>query len=86
MVRHLKQTPDHKAQTSFLNDHQLLLEALRDSRSGKARQVMDGHILACGDHLIETLQERGVWERASYALAPARTATSLPPGSVNQRT
>ncbi len=43
------------------NEHPLLVEALRDHDARKARALMEQHILASADHLIEILGQRGLW-------------------------
>jgi DNA-binding GntR family transcriptional regulator len=44
------------------DDHQLLIEALRRHDARKAKSLMERHILARGDHLIEILEQRGLWD------------------------
>lgn len=44
------------------DDHELLMEALRQRDAEKAKSLMERHILARGDYLIEILEERGLWE------------------------
>ncbi|MGV9423320.1 GntR family transcriptional regulator [Streptomyces sp. NPDC003656] len=44
-------------------EHPLILEALRRRSSRMARSLMEQHTLDSADHLIETLEERGVWKR-----------------------
>ncbi|HEX4257078.1 MAG TPA: GntR family transcriptional regulator [Streptosporangiaceae bacterium] len=43
------------------NEHPDLVEALRKHDARKARSLMDQHILASADHLIDILEERGLW-------------------------
>jgi DNA-binding GntR family transcriptional regulator len=43
------------------DDHKLLMEALRRRDPREARRLMERHILARGDHLIEILEQRGLW-------------------------
>jgi DNA-binding GntR family transcriptional regulator len=43
------------------NEHPLLVEALRDHDARTARALMEQHILASADHLIEILGQRGLW-------------------------
>lgn len=43
------------------NEHPLLVDALRDHDARKARALMEEHILASADHLIEILGQRGLW-------------------------
>jgi DNA-binding GntR family transcriptional regulator len=51
-----------EAQVSVTSDdHQMLLDALRNRDSRKARTIMERHTLARGDHLIALLEERGLW-------------------------
>ena len=44
------------------DDHERLMEALRRRDARTARSLMAQHILARGDHLIELLEERGLWD------------------------
>src|ERR1700734_1584415 len=44
------------------DDHQLLIEALRHRDVPKATSLMERHILARGDSLIEILEQRGLWD------------------------
>jgi DNA-binding GntR family transcriptional regulator len=43
------------------DEHPLLVEALRDRDARQARALMEQHILASADHLIEILAQRGLW-------------------------
>ncbi|MEV6702913.1 GntR family transcriptional regulator [Streptomyces sp. NPDC051453] len=43
-------------------EHPLILEALRRRSSRMARSLMEQHILESADHLIETLEELGIWQ------------------------
>ena len=43
------------------DEHPLLLDALRQHDSRKARTRMEKHILGGADHLIEILDQRGLW-------------------------
>jgi DNA-binding GntR family transcriptional regulator len=43
------------------DEHPDLVEALRKHDARKAKALMDKHILASADHLIEILQDRGLW-------------------------
>ncbi|MBD0863135.1 GntR family transcriptional regulator [Gordonia sp. zg691] len=47
--------------TTTREEHPAILEALRKRSSKKARQLMEAHILDGADHLIELLDERGLW-------------------------
>jgi DNA-binding GntR family transcriptional regulator len=42
--------------------HELLMEALRRRDARQAKSVMEQHILARGDYLIEILGQRGLWD------------------------
>ncbi|GAA5035174.1 GntR family transcriptional regulator [Streptomyces siamensis] len=42
-------------------EHPLLLDALRKHQAHKARSLMEQHILAGADRLIQVLEERGLW-------------------------
>jgi DNA-binding GntR family transcriptional regulator len=44
------------------DDHQLLIEALRRRDVPKATSLMERHILARGDCLIEILEQRDLWD------------------------
>jgi DNA-binding GntR family transcriptional regulator len=44
------------------DDHGLLMEALRRRDARAAKSLMERHILARGDYLLEILQERGLWD------------------------
>jgi DNA-binding GntR family transcriptional regulator len=44
------------------DDHELLMEALRRRDARGAESLMERHILARGDHLIEILEKRGLWD------------------------
>jgi DNA-binding GntR family transcriptional regulator len=50
-----------EAQAAAGDDHVLLVDALRDHDARKARALMEQHILASADHLIEILGQRGLW-------------------------
>jgi DNA-binding GntR family transcriptional regulator len=43
------------------DDHELLLDALRRRDARKAKSLMERHILARGEYLIEILEHRGLW-------------------------
>jgi DNA-binding GntR family transcriptional regulator len=43
------------------DDHLLLVDALRDHDARRARALMEQHILASADHLIEILGQRDLW-------------------------
>ncbi|GAA5035122.1 GntR family transcriptional regulator [Streptomyces siamensis] len=43
--------------------HPLLLDALRTGDAGEARALMQRHIAEGADHLVEALDERGLWSR-----------------------
>jgi DNA-binding GntR family transcriptional regulator len=43
------------------DDHEALLEAMRNRDARKARTVMERHTLARGDHLVDLLEKRGLW-------------------------
>ncbi|MFA3878597.1 GntR family transcriptional regulator [Streptomyces sp. MMCC 100] len=45
-------------------EHPLILEALRRRSSRMARSLMEQHMLESADHLIETLEARGLWQDA----------------------
>jgi DNA-binding GntR family transcriptional regulator len=52
-----------EAQVSATSDeHPLLVEAVRKHDVRKARSLMEHHILASADHLIDILEERGLWD------------------------
>jgi len=44
------------------DDHGLLMEALRRRDAPTAKSLMERHILARGDYLLQILQERGLWD------------------------
>jgi DNA-binding GntR family transcriptional regulator len=44
------------------DDHGLLMEALRRRDAPMAKSLMERHILARGDYLLQILQERGLWD------------------------
>ena len=50
-----------EAKAAAGDDHLLLVDALRDHDARKARALMEQHILASADHLIEILGQRGLW-------------------------
>jgi DNA-binding GntR family transcriptional regulator len=50
-----------EAQAAVGDDHLLLVDALREHDARKARALMEQHILASADHLIEILGQRGLW-------------------------
>jgi len=51
-----------EAQVAAISDeHPQLAEALRVHDVRKARSLMEQHILASADHLIEILEQRGLW-------------------------
>jgi DNA-binding GntR family transcriptional regulator len=43
------------------DEHPQLLAALDRGDSRKARSLMDKHILGGADHLIDILEQRGLW-------------------------
>lgn len=43
------------------NDHPALVAALRKRNANQARAIMEKHILSGADHLIEILEQRGLW-------------------------
>jgi DNA-binding GntR family transcriptional regulator len=47
---------------STRDDHRALLDALRAGDARKARSVMEGHILSGAEHLVASLERRGLWE------------------------
>jgi DNA-binding GntR family transcriptional regulator len=55
------------------DDHQLLIEALRRHDTRQATSLMERHILARGDSLIEILEQRGLWD--NEAPDPQRSAS-----------
>jgi len=51
-----------EAQVAATSDeHPQLVEALREHDVRKARSLMEQHILGSADHLIEILEQRGLW-------------------------
>lgn len=44
------------------DDHELLMQAFRRRDARQAQSLMERHILALGDHLIEILEKRGLWD------------------------
>ena len=44
-------------------EHPLLIEALRKHNVRQARSIMERHMLERGEHLIQMLEERGVWDQ-----------------------
>ena len=48
--------------TASRERHPQLLAALRKRDSRKARSVMQAHILEGADHLVEILEQRGLWD------------------------
>ena len=55
------------------DDHQLLIEALRRRDAQQATSLMERHILARSDSLIELLEQRGLWD--NDAPDPAQSAS-----------
>ncbi|MET8811674.1 GntR family transcriptional regulator [Streptomyces sp. NPDC004549] len=49
------------------HEHGLLLDALRAGRAGEARALMRQHISAGADHLVDALEEHGLWSRLGSA-------------------
>ncbi|MDI2031787.1 GntR family transcriptional regulator [Saccharopolyspora sp. TS4A08] len=47
--------------SSAHDEHPLILEALRNRKSQRARALMEQHVLESADHLIEMLDARGLW-------------------------
>jgi len=47
------------------DEHPQIVEALRQHDARKARTLMEQHILASADHLIEILEQRGLWGHGS---------------------
>ncbi|WP_239116128.1 GntR family transcriptional regulator [Streptomyces sp. SID8499] len=50
-------------------EHPLILEALRRRSARMARSLTEQHTLQSADHLIETLEERGLWKDQPEASA-----------------
>lgn len=48
-------------------DHRVLLDALRNSDSRKARSIMESHTLTRGEHLISYLEQRGFWSHGNVS-------------------
>jgi DNA-binding GntR family transcriptional regulator len=46
---------------SIRHHHPLILEAFRDRDSDAARRDMRQHMLDAGEHLVESLEKRGLW-------------------------
>ena len=46
---------------SIRHHHPLLLEAFREHDADAARQLMSRHILDAGEHLVESLEQLGLW-------------------------
>ncbi len=44
------------------DEHPLLVEAMRKHDVRRARSLMESHIMASADHLIDILEERGLWD------------------------
>jgi DNA-binding GntR family transcriptional regulator len=44
------------------DDHELLMDALRRRDARKAKSLMERHIVARGEYLIEILEQRGLWD------------------------
>lgn len=44
------------------DEHPLLVEAMRKHDVRKARSLMEHHIMASTGHLIDILEERGLWD------------------------
>ena len=49
------------------DEHPQLLTALAKGDSRKARSLMEKHILGGADHLIDLLEQRGLWSREVQA-------------------
>jgi DNA-binding GntR family transcriptional regulator len=57
-----------EAQVAATHDeHPQLVEALRKHDARKARSLMERHILGSADHLIEILEQRGLWGNQVWA-------------------
>lgn len=64
MVKHLPNRfyASIEAQVAATHDeHPQLVDALRRHDARKARSLMEQHILGSADHLIEILEQRGLW-------------------------
>lgn len=48
------------------DDHQLMIDALRRRDVRTVKSLMEHHILARGDHLVEILQQRGLWDEQAW--------------------
>lgn len=48
--------------TSIRHNHPLLLQAFRDGDGDAARREMRQHMLDAGEHLVVSLEKRGLWE------------------------
>jgi DNA-binding GntR family transcriptional regulator len=75
VVRHLPNRfyTEIEGQTaSISHKHPQLLDALADHDPQAAREVMRQHILDAGEHLIESLEKRGLWNTEN----PTRTEPS----------
>ncbi|MBB4158221.1 GntR family transcriptional regulator [Streptomyces cinereoruber] len=58
-------------------EHPLILEALRRRSAKMARSLMEQHILESADHLIETLEARGLWQEEREEAAPDLAGTAV---------
>jgi DNA-binding GntR family transcriptional regulator len=47
---------------SIKHNHPLLLQAFRDNDEEAARRLMSQHMLDAGEHLVESLEKRGLWD------------------------
>ncbi|WP_082359710.1 GntR family transcriptional regulator [Rhodococcus opacus] len=55
--------------TTTQQEHPALIEALRKHASKRAKTLMESHILDGADHLIEGLEQRGLWDADDAANA-----------------
>jgi len=55
--------------TTTQEEHPVLLEALRKRAGKRAKALMESHILDGAEHLIEELEQRGLWDADDEANA-----------------
>ncbi len=59
---------------SMEHNHPLLLDAFHNRDSDAARRLMRQHIRDAGEHLIESLEKRGLWDTDDSTDRPGSTA------------
>jgi DNA-binding GntR family transcriptional regulator len=58
-----------------LDYHPRILEAIQTRNAGKARQLMHDHLVSAADHLIELLEQQGIWTSSDRRSSESSTCS-----------